>query len=342
MQQGVRRTALLACFIVFVRFETWRSNQTCDGHNDSDLRETSDPNVKRKVQGDSGLMLLGQIILVLLLVLGSEVLGRPIDIPNGEPLRWFSEDTQLYKDLGSLAAHSTIHVLQVSSTSLESSDMWVEQLQRRNVSSFLLVTLDALAQAWLQQRHPGHAHPFSTFVQLLKSASNSSTEYTTSSIPSCTRPLIISVVLAGGYDVVWTDAVSQKLPASAVSSAHAPVHFRSLQAALPVDSSRDASNQTCTCLMKLSASNSMSMVSSLMRDWHDKCLTVPILQSASLHPTRLKQVSADHCHRPNFDLLYYRRPMSLAGDGPLVVHGVNAQTWWSPKSSVLCQVCSDI
>ncbi len=287
-------------------------------------------------------MHLGQIALVLLLVHGCEVLGRPIEIPNAEPLRWFSEDTQLYKDLGFLAAHNTIHVLQVSSTSLKSSDLWIEQLQRQNVSSFLLVTLDALAQAWLQQRHPGHAHPFSSFVQLLKSASNFSTEYTTSPIPSCTRPLIISVVLAGGFDVVWTDAVSQKLPASAVPSMHAPVHFRSLQAALPVDSSRNASNQTCTCLMKLSASNSMSMVSSLMRDWHDKCLTVPILQSASLHPTRLKQVSADHCHRSDFDLPYYHRPMSLADDGPLVIDSIDAQTWWCPKSSVLCQLCSDV
>ena len=287
-------------------------------------------------------MHLGHTVLVLLLVYGCEVLGRPIEIRNAEPLRWFSEDTQLYKDLGSLAAHNTIHVLQVSSTSLESSDLWVEQFQRRDVSSFLLVTLDALAQAWLQQRHPGHAHPFSSFVQLLKSASNFSAEYTASPIPSCTRPLIISVILAGGYDVIWTDAVSQKLPASAVPSVHTPVHFTSLQAALSVDSSRNGSNQTCTCLMKLSASNSMPMVSSLMHDWHDKCLTVPILQSASLHPTKSKQLSTDHCHRPDFDLLYYHRPMSLAGDGPLVVIGINAQTWWSPTSSVLCQVCSDI
>ncbi len=276
-------------------------------------------------------MHLAQITLVLLLVHGCEVLGRPIEIPNAEPLRWFSEDTQHYKDLGSLAAHNTIHVLQVSSTALKSSDLWVEQLQGQNVSNFLLVTLDALAQAWLQQRHPGHAQPFSSFVQLLKSASNFSAEYTASPIPSCTRPLIISVVLAGGFDVVWTDAVSLKLPASAVPSVHAPVHFRSLQAGLPVDSSRSASNQTCTCLMKLSASNSMSMVSSLMHDWHDKCLTVPILQSASLHPIKSKQLRADHCHRPDFDLLYYRRPMSLAGDGPLVVDGINAQTWWCPK-----------
>ncbi len=287
-------------------------------------------------------MHLAQITLVLLLVHGCEVLGRPIEIPNAEPLRWFSEDTQHYKDLGSLAAHNTIHVLQVSSTALKSSDLWVEQLQGQNVSNFLLVTLDALAQAWLQQRHPGHAQPFSSFVQLLKSASNFSAEYTASPIPSCTRPLIISVVLAGGFDVVWTDAVSLKLPASAVPSVHAPVHFRSLQAGLPVDSSRSASNQTCTCLMKLSASNSMSMVSSLMHDWHDKCLTVPILQSASLHPIKSKQLRADHCHRPDFDLLYYRRPMSLAGDGPLVVDGINAQTWWCPKSSVLCQLCSDV
>ncbi|DBA98241.1 TPA: hypothetical protein ACH3X1_001165 [Trebouxia sp. C0004] len=285
-------------------------------------------------------MHLGQIALVLLLIHGCEVLGRPIEIPTAETLRWFSEHTQLYTDLGSLAAHNTIHVLQVSSTSLKSSDVWVEQLQRRNVSSFLLVTLDALSQAWLQQKHPGHAHPFSSFVQLLKSASNPSSEYTTSPTSSCTRPLIISVVLAGGFDVVWTDAVSHKLPASAVPSVHAPVHFRSLQAAVPVDSSRNASNQTCTCLMKLSASDSMFMVSSLMRDWHDKCLTVPILQSASLHPTRSKQVNADHCCRPDFDLLYYHRPMSLAGDGPLVIDGIDAQTWWCPKSSVLCQLCS--
>ncbi len=287
-------------------------------------------------------MQLVQILIVLLLVRGCEVLGRPIEIPTAEPLRWFLEDTQLYKDLGFLAAHNTIHVFQVSSTALEKSDLWVEQLHGQNVSNFMLVTLDSLAQAWLQQRHPGHVQPFSSFVQLLTSASNSSAEYTASSMPSCTRPLIISFILAGGFDVVWTDAVSQKLPASAVPSLHAPVHFRSLQAAVPGDNSRNASNQTCTCLMKLSASNSMSMVSSLMHDWHDKCLTVPILQSASLHPIKSKQLSADHCHRPDFDLLYYRRPMSLAGDGPLVLHGINAQTWWSPKSSVICQVCSDI
>ncbi len=286
-------------------------------------------------------MRLARITSVLLLLHGCEVLGRPIEIP-AEPSHWFSEDTQLYKDLGSLAAHNTIHVLQVSSTSLKSSDLWVEQLQGQNVSNFLLVTVDALAQAWLQQRHPGHAQPFSSFVQLLTSASNFSADYTASPTSSCTRSLIISVVLAGGFDVVWTDAVSQKLPASAVPSLHAPVHFRSLHAALPVDSSRNASNQTCTCLMKLFASNSMSMVSSLMHDWHDKCLTVPIFQSASLHATKSKQLSADHCHRPDFDLLYYRRPMSLAGDGPLMVDDINAQTWWCPESSVLCQLCSDV
>jgi len=84
------------------------------------------------------------------------------------------------------------------------------------------------------------------------------------------------------------------------------------------------------------------MVSSLMHDWHDKCLTVPIFQSASLHATKSKQLSADHCHRPDFDLLYYRRPMSLAGDGPLMVDDINAQTWWCPESSVLCQLCSDV
>ena len=43
VQEGVRRTALLACLVVFVRFETWRSNQTCNERNDADSRESSDP-----------------------------------------------------------------------------------------------------------------------------------------------------------------------------------------------------------------------------------------------------------------------------------------------------------
>ncbi len=287
-------------------------------------------------------MRVAQTLLTLLFVIGCDVSARHLQLSGTQYLKSLTEDKSFREGLGSLAVHNTIHVLQVTSSSLQDAQLWIQQLTGHDMTNYLLVTLDAAAHDWSQQ-HPGHAQTIGTFLKLYDPIISFDADHAASSTLPCTRPLIISVLLAGGFDVVWTDpgTVSRRRLSSAVPSVQPPVQGKPPQTTqLPERHSKRTTNSTCTCLMKVPASNSKAIVASLMHDWHDKCLPAPGIQAMVSHPHRQIQSVVTHCHRPEFDLPYYRLPVSVSDDGPLRVPGLDAESWWCPRCSALCQLCS--
>ena len=250
---------------------------------------------------------------------------------------------QIQLQLEQLAPQKTMYVMQVGSSSLQDAEEWTQQLSRQNISSFLLVTRDTVAQTWFLEKHPGHATAINTMAHLLDPFNRYRSKLAAMS-EACTRPLLISALLNQGFDVVWTEPsqVSQRIPVDAVPGVHPANHSRPPSQLLP-DSTSSRSNATCTCLMKLTAEDKRSMASSLMRDWEQQCLMPEKGSSSLLYLGDVLRLSVrTPRHSDDFDLPYYRSSMDLSNKGPLQITNLAAPSWWCPKCNVLCNLCSEL
>ncbi len=198
----------------------------------------------RYVAQATGPMCAAQLTFALLIFFCCNAFGRPIELYGAPALPGLRIDKQLYEELGSLATHNTIHVLQVSSFSLRDAELWLRQLSRHNATNFVLVTMDTPAQGWLQLRHPNHVYPISILLRLVIFDGTVKVKYAATFSTPCTRPLIISVLLAGGFDVIWIelDAVSQPIPLTAVPAVQPSGNIKGLQDTEPTGQDIGKSN----------------------------------------------------------------------------------------------------
>lgn len=273
--------------------------------------------------------------------------ARPLHLAGLKLLYPGARPDQLHEHiqlrLEQLAPQKTLYVMQVGSSSLQDAEEWTQQLIRQNISSFLLVTRDTVAQTWFLEKHPGHATPINTIAHLLDPFNRYPTKVAAMS-ESCTRPLLISALLNQGFDVIWTEPsqVSQRIPADAVPGMHLADYSRPPIQLLP-DSTSSRSNATCTCLMKLTAEDKRSMVSSLMREGEQQCLLPEKGSSSLLYLGDVLRLSVrTPCHSDDFDLPYYQSSMDLSNKGPLQISNLTAPSWWCPKCNVLCNLCSEL